>query len=182
MGGSIADLKGIVESTKLLRAGLDEGYTRIRHEDFHRVFYPLLASTEPGVDLSPIVYLAKNPMSPIIVTDDDGMEIYRVPPLWNTNNLNRVSRGRSDSISAVVDRAMMKANSGTVPPSHADSYVINSFAHLVNHVEVSEEHRKAWQTVLDFNQSPDVSKGQNKTVPKVAHEQKIELNGEYEDL
>ena len=182
MAGSIADLNGIVQTAKLLREGLEENYTRIRHREFHRVFYPLLIDTSGKTDLTPIVGLAHNPMSQIIVTDDNGVEVYRVPPLWNTRNLNRVATSRRDSISAIVDSAAQRANSGTIPPSKADSFIIESFQHLVNHVEVSDEDRDAWKVVLEYNQSPDISIGQNQPTVKVRDVERLQFDGDYEDL
>lgn len=181
MAVSNPDLEAIVQAAKSLQTELAKSFSRIKHSDFHRDFFPVLIGDYGPADLEPIVRFAGGPMRPIVVTDDNDVEIYRVPAFWNSKNLTRISTSRRDSISARVDDASQRANSGTIPPAQSSQYVMNSITDLVKTVQISEEDVKAWETVLQWNghgkaAAPTAVKG------KANGENAVQLDGDYEDL
>jgi len=181
MAISNPDLDAIVQSAKALQRELDKSFSRIKHTDFNRDFFPILIGDHGLADLEPIVRFAGGPMRPIVVTDDNDVELYRVPAFWNSKNLTRVSTSRRDSISGRIDDASQRANSGTIPPGLSSQYVMNSITDLVKTVQISEEDVKAWELVLQWN-------GRGKADPaavvkgKTNGETAVQLDGDYEDL
>lgn len=178
----IKEATAVADIAKSLKQAIEEDYTRMTHGDFHRLIWPIISSTEPDVDLTIVTKVAKNPQAPIIVTDTAGNEIYRMPPLWNTRNLEHRSLSRKDSISFRATEAAMRANSGTVPPSSADAYVVSQIQHLVGTVEISLEDKENWDKLWKYNAGDGVGTELNAKAVPIAKETGVELDGEYSDL
>ena len=171
---------GIVDIAKDLQSAIEQNYVRMPHADFNRLIWPIISDSSGRADMSIVSKVAGNPSAPIIVVDAGGAELYRMPALWNTRNLENRPKTRSQSMTVLAQDAAMRAHSGTIPPSEADSYVVSKIQHLIHDVKVSDVDLENWKLVVQYNTT-----GVPAQVAKTStanQSMKVELDGNYEDL
>lgn len=138
-----------------------EPTAKIPEEVFIHHFLPYFSGEKPMTKESKVmenwVSISGTPTNEVAVLDKTGKELYRVPPVFDTNILDVTSRNLGESMSDIYAGFAMRKNN---LPAIANTFLANSLENrlstLVDAGEASP-NQKRWSEIISRYQKPNTN-------------------------